>query len=100
MNGTRAFFLAGKMEGPPNEPQYDGKYCLCFPSISTNAFKFDLEVASTVACKVIGEFLKENPDERIRVYLLDMTESYTLRKFREVCTEAISHQFFLLPFHG
>lgn len=69
-----------------------GKYTLCFPSISTNAFAFDLETASTVATQVIKEWLQENPDPRIRLYLVDISESYTLRKFREVRLVTFFHQ--------
>jgi len=59
-----------------------GKYSLCFPSISTSAFKFNLELASTIACEVIGKFLEKNLDRRIKLYLVDIQESETLEAFR------------------
>jgi len=59
------------------------EYSLCFPSISTTAYKFDLDKASTIACQVIGEFLASHKDPRIKLFLVDITESPTLDIFRK-----------------
>jgi O-acetyl-ADP-ribose deacetylase (regulator of RNase III) len=66
----------------------EGRYALCFPSISTQAFKFDVEKAAAIACQVIKEFLDQHKDERIRLYLVDLTESVTLAKFRQAAASA------------
>jgi len=70
---------------PLNDPQRDeGRYCLCFPSISTQAYQFDITRAAKVATKVIKEFLSRYENlPQIKLYLVDIKESETLKKFRE-----------------
>jgi O-acetyl-ADP-ribose deacetylase (regulator of RNase III) len=61
----------------------EGRYCLCFPSISTHAYQFDVTRAAKVATKVIKEFLTRYDSPQIKLYLVDIKESETLKKFRE-----------------
>jgi len=62
----------------------DGRYCLCFPSISTQAYQFDITRAAKVATKVIKDFLARYDNlPQIKLYLVDIKESETLKKFRE-----------------
>jgi len=70
---------------PLNDPQRDeGRYCLCFASISTQAYQFDITRAAKVATKVIKEFLSRYENlPQIKLYLVDIKESETLKKFRE-----------------
>eukprot|EP01124_Arcella_intermedia_P033351 TRINITY_DN7986_c0_g1_i1.p1 TRINITY_DN7986_c0_g1~~TRINITY_DN7986_c0_g1_i1.p1 ORF type:complete len:559 (+),score=102.41 TRINITY_DN7986_c0_g1_i1:64-1740(+) len=62
----------------------DGKsqYSICFCSISTAAYKFDLEIASTVACQVFSSFLSQHPNAPITIYLVDRDiNSHTIELF-------------------
>jgi len=62
----------------------DPKFCIAFPSISTAAFAFDMDRASTIACEVISEFLQKHKDNtRIHLYLVDISESRVLSLFRQ-----------------
>jgi len=59
-------------------------YSLCFPSISTTAYKFEVDLAAKIACEAIKNFLSKYTDERIRIYLVDINEnSEALVRFRE-----------------
>jgi len=61
----------------------EGKYSICFPSISTSVYKFDIQRAAKVATRAIKDFLASYPNVDIRLYLVDITESSTLDAFRK-----------------
>lgn len=71
----------------------EGRYCLAFPSISTAAYKFDIDRAAVVATEVIRNFLKQHPEPQIRLYLVDLTESETLEKFRKATEDIKDSRF-------
>jgi len=64
-----------------NENENEGRYSICFCSISTAAYKFDLDQASTVACDVFKNFLQQHPKAAINIYLVDYTNSKTIELF-------------------
>jgi aprataxin len=78
--------IAVSNSGYRNYPSYS----MAFPSISTTAYKFDIDIAAKIACDVIKNFLAKNPDKRIRLYLVDINEnSETLHKFKEESLKVI-----------
>jgi len=57
---------------------------IAFPSLSTGAFKFDLEKAVPVALDAIAEFLQRHPEPGLRLVLVDAIKSSpALRAFQE-----------------
>jgi len=68
----------------PNPPssQHFPQFSLCFCSISTSAYAFDIKKASPVACDVIGQWLEKHKDPRLKIFLVDITESETLSRFQ------------------
>lgn len=56
---------------------------IAFPSISTSAYKFDVNIAASVAYGVISKFLKKHTDPSLQLYLVDLTDSETLEVFRK-----------------
>eukprot|EP01124_Arcella_intermedia_P005372 TRINITY_DN13172_c0_g1_i1.p1 TRINITY_DN13172_c0_g1~~TRINITY_DN13172_c0_g1_i1.p1 ORF type:complete len:542 (-),score=174.94 TRINITY_DN13172_c0_g1_i1:106-1512(-) len=59
------------------------EYSLCLCSISTSAYAYDIGRASAIGTEVIGKWLQVHRDPRVKIYLVDICESETLRKFRE-----------------
>lgn len=59
-------------------------YSLAFPSISTSTFQFDANIAADIACIKVKEFLTQHTDPNIRLYLMDLSESTIIAKFRAV----------------
>lgn len=66
-----------------NKKGEEGLLSLAFPSISTSTFQFDVNKAAQVACEVITEFLKIHDNPNIRLYLVDMSFSDTLKTFKK-----------------
>jgi len=89
MSGSLMVMPGQSLEEPEPKERGDSSMSLCFPSISTTAYKFDLERAVPIACAVIKDFLQKNNDPRIRLYLVDLFESATLCKFREESKKVI-----------
>jgi len=80
-----------------DQQKEEGRYSLCFPSISTSVYKFNIERAAKVATKVIKEFLLRYPDIDIRLCLVDITESETLDAFRKQrATEEINDPRYII----
>jgi len=74
----------------PGKGNYNPSYAIAFPSISTTAYKFNIEIAAKIACDVIKRFLAKYTDERIRLYLVDKNEnSETLQVFKEESQKVI-----------
>lgn len=59
-------------------------YSIAMPSISTGTFQFDVDKAVQIACDEIGNFLRANMNSGIRIYLLDISNSIIIKKFKEV----------------
>jgi len=75
-----------KLENQPVQQYLDPipQYSICFCSISTSAYGFDIDKASSIACEVIYNWLEDHRDlNYIKIYLVDLLESETLEKFRE-----------------
>eukprot|EP01124_Arcella_intermedia_P029091 TRINITY_DN6062_c1_g1_i2.p2 TRINITY_DN6062_c1_g1~~TRINITY_DN6062_c1_g1_i2.p2 ORF type:complete len:533 (-),score=147.14 TRINITY_DN6062_c1_g1_i2:1875-3398(-) len=73
--------------GPILKPVNDPVFSLCLCSISTAAYAFDLDRASSIAVETVGSWLEKHQDPRIRIFLVDISESETLKKFREKSME-------------
>jgi len=74
----------------PGKGNYNPSFAIAFPSISTTAYQFNIEIAAQIACGVIKKFLANYTDERIRLYLVDKTEnSETLQIFKEESQKVI-----------
>jgi O-acetyl-ADP-ribose deacetylase (regulator of RNase III) len=73
----------GNFEVKKSTYDQDGKYSICFCSISTAAYKFPLEIASQLACDEFKQFLQLHPNAPIIIYLVDYIEnSETINLFR------------------
>jgi len=68
-----------------NKQHPQGYKTIAFPSISTSTYQFDLSKAANTATRVISEFLKYCDDPEVKILLVDISESETLRIFRKVC---------------
>ena len=62
----------------------DGKFAIAFPSISTSTYQFDAGKAAVVGCRVITEFLGKFKNPKIKIILVDISESEALKAFRKV----------------
>lgn len=66
-----------------DEDGNSGAFSIAFPSISTSTFAFDINKAVPVTLQVIQQFLAKHPEEDIRIYLVDIADSDTLKIFRK-----------------
>jgi O-acetyl-ADP-ribose deacetylase (regulator of RNase III) len=71
------------MKSLGDDQKEEGKYSLCFPSISTSVYKYDINRAAKVTTRVIKEFFNKYPDIDVRLYLVDIQESATLETFKK-----------------
>eukprot|EP01124_Arcella_intermedia_P006134 TRINITY_DN13602_c0_g1_i1.p1 TRINITY_DN13602_c0_g1~~TRINITY_DN13602_c0_g1_i1.p1 ORF type:complete len:359 (+),score=72.65 TRINITY_DN13602_c0_g1_i1:332-1408(+) len=76
--------------------QSDGEFSICFPSISTSAYQYDVDRAATVATQVIKEFLLSHTNQQLRLYLVDITDSPTLAAFRKKREEEIDDPRYII----
>jgi len=58
-------------------------FSIAFPSLSTSTFQFDLSKAAQIATEEIHSFLRSNSDTRLRIYLVDLTQSPTIEEFQQ-----------------
>jgi len=73
-----------KTKPEEEEPQEEeGAFSLAFPSFGTGVFQYDIERAAQVACKAIATFLDDHDDPRIRLFLVDITDSPNLAVCRK-----------------
>lgn len=83
-DGSSVWSMGSSLSASPSLVDSDPQFSLAFPSFSTGAFHFDIERASKIIDREVKSFLASHSDPRIRLTLVDVTDSEILQRVRSL----------------